>query len=184
VRQAKNFLCLVLLAAGVPMLYAGDEFLDTRFGRRNPYDRDDETNWVDWSRRERFAEVHRFARRLIAFRRGRPWLARAPWGGRAAWHLPDGPLGAGPAAEADPRAFACHLREGESGTGGEDLFIAANAAESGRTFDLPAGGGWRRAADTSLPSPRDAAEPGAEEPVPEPVLTVAPRSTVVLLRPG
>ena len=184
VRQAKNLLYLVLLAAGVPMLYAGDEFLDTRLGYHNPYDRDDESNWLDWSRRERFAEVHRFVRRLIAFRRARPWLARAPWGGRAAWHLPDGPSGAEPAAGADPRAFACHLSEGETATGGEELFLAVNAAGSERVFEPPAGGGWRRAVDTSLAAPRDAAEPGTEEPVAEPVLAVAPRSTAVLLRRG
>jgi len=181
VRQAKNLLCLVLLAAGVPMLYAGDEFLDTRLGYRNPYDRDDQTNWLDWSRRERFAEVHRFVRRLIAFRRARPWLARGPWDARAAWYAPDSPPGAEPGAQPDPRAFACHLREGEGG--GEELFIAANAAEAERRFDLPAGGRWRRAADTSLPPPRDAAESGGEAPVPAPAVAVAPRSVAVLYRP-
>ena len=31
-RQAKNFLCLLLLASGTPMLRAGDEFLHTQRG--------------------------------------------------------------------------------------------------------------------------------------------------------
>jgi len=205
VRQAKNLLALVLLAAGVPMVYAGDEFLDTRFGNSNPYNRDDETNWLDWSRRERFAEVHRFARALIAFRRARPWLAHAPWGSRATWHAPDGPPGPGGAADADPRAFACHLRAGDAGgeelflaasvhgggaagagagPGGEEIFLAANAAAAERRFDLPAGGGWGRALDTALAPPGDAADPAAEERMSAPVLAVAPRSVAVLRRPG
>lgn len=179
VRQAKNLLGLTLLAAGVPMLLAGDELLDTRSGNSNPYNQDNETSWLDWERRQRFAEVHRFTRRMIAFRRARPWLARAPWtGGRAAWHLPDGPRRDPAAAGSDPRAFACHLRE----PAGEEVFLAASSALDERWFDLPAGGGWRRAADTSLPAPRDAAEPGSEEPVPGPRLRLAPRSLAVLVR--
>ncbi len=180
VRQAKNLLGLTLLAAGVPMLLAGDEFLDTRSGNSNPYNQDNETSWLDWERRERFAEVHRFVRRMIAFRRARPWLARAPWtGGRAAWHLPDGPRHDPAASGPDPRAFACHLREP---AGGEELFLAASSAADERWFDLPPGGGWRRAVDTSLPAPRDAAEPGSEEPVAGPRLRLAPRSLAVLVR--
>jgi glycogen operon protein len=188
VRQAKNLLGLTLLAAGTPMLLAGDELLDTRFGNSNPYNQDNETSWLDWERRERFAEVHRFVRRMIAFRRARAWLARAPWaGGRAAWHLPDGPPHDPAAAGADPHAFACHLRESAGGVpgggpGGEELFLAASSAPGERWFDLPAGGGWRRAVDTSLPAPRDAAEPGSEEPVPGPRLRLAPRSLAVLVR--
>ena len=42
-RQAKNFFCLLMLANGVPMFAAGDEFLRTQRGNNNPYNQDNET---------------------------------------------------------------------------------------------------------------------------------------------
>ena len=55
-RQAKNFFCLLMLANGVPMFAAGDEFLQTQRGNNNPYNQDNETTWLDWSRMERHAD--------------------------------------------------------------------------------------------------------------------------------
>ena len=71
-RQAKNFFCLLLLANGVPMFAAGDEFLRTQRGNNNPYNQDNETSWLDWSCIERHADFHRFAKRMIAFRKAHP----------------------------------------------------------------------------------------------------------------
>ena len=42
-RQAKNICCLLMLANGIPMLTAGDEFLHTQGGNNNPYNQDNET---------------------------------------------------------------------------------------------------------------------------------------------
>ena len=50
-RQAKNLCCLLLLANGIPMLTAGDELLQTQGGNNNPYNQDNATTWLDWSRR-------------------------------------------------------------------------------------------------------------------------------------
>ena len=49
-RQAKNFCCLLMLANGMPMISAGDEFLHTQGGNNNPYNQDNETTWLDWDR--------------------------------------------------------------------------------------------------------------------------------------
>ena len=51
-RQAKNLCCLLLLANGIPMICAGDEFLHTQAGNNNPYNQDNETSWLDWARCE------------------------------------------------------------------------------------------------------------------------------------
>ena len=75
-RQAKNFFCLLMLANGVPMFAAGDEFLRTQRGNTNPYNQDNETSWLDWSCTERHADHHRFAKRMIAFRKSHPSLGR------------------------------------------------------------------------------------------------------------
>jgi glycogen operon protein len=71
-RQAKNFCALLMLANGTPMFCAGDEFLHTQGGNNNPYNQDNETTWVDWERAVRFADVHRFFREMIAFRKRHP----------------------------------------------------------------------------------------------------------------
>ena len=43
--------CSLMMSAGVPMIVAGDEFAQTQHGNNNPYNQDDETTWLDWSRR-------------------------------------------------------------------------------------------------------------------------------------
>jgi transposase InsO family protein len=45
-KQVKNFCCLLLLSNGIPMLRAGDEFLNTQFGNNNPYNQDNEIGWL------------------------------------------------------------------------------------------------------------------------------------------
>ena len=70
-RQVKNFFTLCLASAGTPMLLMGDEMRRTQAGNNNAYCRDDERVWVDWSLLEKHADIHRFARELIAFRQRR-----------------------------------------------------------------------------------------------------------------
>ncbi len=70
-RQVKNFLALTLLAVGTPMLLMGDEVRRTQRGNNNAYCLDDETTWFDWERVEKHADVHRFAKHLVAFRMAR-----------------------------------------------------------------------------------------------------------------
>ena len=47
-RSMRNLLASGLLATGVPMLNAGDEFGRTQGGNNNPYCQDNETTWFDW----------------------------------------------------------------------------------------------------------------------------------------
>ena len=88
-RQAKNFCCLLLLANGMPMFCAGDEFLHTQRGNNNPYNQDNEITWLDWARLDAYRDVHRFFRRMIALPQGppdarpQPVLARATCAGTA-----------------------------------------------------------------------------------------------------
>ena len=51
-QQAKNFCALLMLANGLPMIVAGDEFLNTQRGNNNPYNQDNEITWLDWARLE------------------------------------------------------------------------------------------------------------------------------------
>ena len=48
-RSTRNLLATTLLATGVPMLNAGDEFGRSQGGNNNPYCQDNETSWFDWA---------------------------------------------------------------------------------------------------------------------------------------
>jgi pullulanase/glycogen debranching enzyme len=70
-RQVKNFLALELMSAGTPMILMGDESRHTQRGNNNAYCQDSELSWIDWGQLERHADIYRFARMLIAYRRRR-----------------------------------------------------------------------------------------------------------------
>jgi glycogen operon protein len=177
-RQAKNFFCLLLLANGVPMFAAGDEFLQTQRGNNNPYNQDNEITWLDWSRKELHADHFRFAKRMIAFRKSHPTLGRASfWRDDVRWH------GVGPCVDLsfDSHSVAYCLLGGSQGD--SDLYVMINAYHEPLDFEIQetASGGWRRAIDTGLESPLDIPEPGEEPPVASLQYRVLPRSVVVLV---
>ncbi|MDT4331389.1 glycogen debranching protein GlgX [Methylomonas sp. MS20] len=67
-RQIKNFLALTLLSAGTPMLTMGDEVCRSQWGNNNAYCQDNELSWLDWSLRDKHADIHRFVKLLIELR--------------------------------------------------------------------------------------------------------------------
>jgi glycogen operon protein len=75
-RQKRNFLAILLLSEGVPMLCAGDEIGRTQRGNNNAYCQDNEISWVDWRLDRRRRELLDFTRRLIELRRRHPVLRR------------------------------------------------------------------------------------------------------------
>jgi glycogen operon protein len=179
-RQAKSLFCLLFLANGVPMFAAGDEFLQTQRGNNNPYNQDNETTWLDWSRKELHADHFRFAKRMIAFRKSHPSIGRARfWREDVRWY------GVGPSVDLsfNSHSVAYCLRGGSHHDG--DLYVMINAYHEPLDFEVqesPAGG-WRRAIDTGLDSPFDIALPGEEPPVASLRYRVLPRSVVVLKSP-
>ncbi len=67
-RQVLNLHATQLLAAGIPMLVAGDEFGRTQDGNNNAYCQDTPLSWVSWEVDERWAEVQRRTAALVALR--------------------------------------------------------------------------------------------------------------------
>jgi glycogen operon protein len=179
-RQAKNFLCLLLLANGTPMLHAGDEFFHTQGGNNNPYNQDNDTSWLDWRRLETHRDVFRFARLMIGFRKAHPSLSRSGfWREDVRWH------GVGPATDLshDSRSLAYHLSGASQGD--DDLYVMVNAYREPLEFVVQGGrpDEWRQVVDTSYESPDDIREPGKELPLTSMRYTLGPRSVVVLRRP-
>ena len=86
-RQIKNFCCVLMLAAGVPMLVAGDEFMNTQRGNDNPYNQDGEIVWLDWRRLDANPDIFRFFKNMIAFRKAHPSIGRNTfWNDDVRWH--------------------------------------------------------------------------------------------------
>jgi glycogen operon protein len=178
-RQVKNFCTLLFLANGTPMFRAGDEFLQTQGGNSNPYNQDNEATWLDWGRLQTHADIHRFFRRIIAFRKAHPSLSRSRfWREDVRWY------GVGPAVDLshDSHSLAFCLRGASQRDC--DLCVMINASGQDQTFTLQEGeaGQWRRIIDTSRESPDDFREPGQEVPLNSRAYVVGSRSVVVLVR--
>ncbi len=176
-RQAKNLVCLLLLANGVPMFAAGDEFLQTQRGNNNPYNQDNDTTWLDWSRKELHADHFRFVKRMIAFRKSHPSIGRARfWRDDVHWY------GVGPHVDLSHESHSVAYCLHGASEGDCDLYVMINAYHEPLDFEIqesPARS-WRRAIDTALESPDDIADPGKEPPVASLRYRVQPRSVVVL----
>ncbi len=184
-RQAKNFLAILMLSQGVPMILSGDEVLRTQRGNNNAYCQNNEISWFDWTLTKTNADMLRFTRLMIAFRKRHPCLrhsrfltgrrregARLPdvtWHG-VRLHEPqwDNP---------DSRVLAYTLGATES-----DVHVMINMSETSERMAAPAVDGrrWFLAVDTADDSPRDILEPREQRPVDSKTVRVRPRSVVVL----
>ena len=68
-RQIKNFLTILMVSQGVPMLLMGDEVGHTKHGNNNTYCHDNELNWFDWRLIRRNKTIYRFTQNIIRFRK-------------------------------------------------------------------------------------------------------------------
>jgi len=151
-RQAKNFMTILMLANGVPMLRAGDELLQSQGGNNNPYNQDNDTTWINWGLRERHGHFHRFVRALIAFRKRHPSICRSRyWREDVQWF---GAIGAIDMSS-DSRTFAYYLRGASADD--VDLYVILNMATTDVTAVVQVGhwSEWRRVIDTALEPPDD-----------------------------
>jgi isoamylase len=161
-RQVKNFLTVTMLSLGVPMILMGDEVRHTQRGNNNAYCQDNDTSWFDWALLAKHADVHRFARLLIARRlqrdleheRRRMSLNLFLRDAQRAWHgvklnQPDwGPWSRSLALSAEIRKEKLRFH------------LILNAYWEPLDFELPPGDdakghSWHRWIDTALDSPHD-----------------------------
>lgn len=75
-RQARNFIAILMLSQGVPMLLSGDEVLRSKQGNNNTYCQNNELSWSDWALVETNRSMFDFVRAMIALRRRHPTLTR------------------------------------------------------------------------------------------------------------
>jgi glycogen operon protein len=161
-RQVKNFLTIIMMSMGLPMILMGDEVRRTQRGNNNAYCHDNDTNWFDWTLLAKHADVHRFVTLLNARRtmrdveheRQRLSLTQLIGQANKAWHgvklgQPDW------SQHSHSVAFSGELRKERI-----LFYMILNAYWEPLHFELPpvpdgSDNPWRRWIDTALDSPLD-----------------------------
>jgi len=186
-RQVRNFASILMLSQGVPMFVAGDEVRRTQQGNNNGYCQDNELSWVDWTLVKEHADLYRFFKEMIAFRKAHPALHRPrffsgetnerglrdiEWHGcslyRPGWSDPDSQV----------LGFTLAGLDGDP-----DIHVMMNMYWEELPFEIPPvqGRQWYVKADTSRPAPGDIVAEGQEREVVEQNYHVGSRSVVVLI---
>ena len=177
-RQMKNFQLALMVSQGTPMFMMGDEYGRTTQGNNNTYGLDNAVTHFDWDALEEEREgYYRFFKSLIHFRRTCPLLGRREFMRRheMTWHEDNW--------ENPESCFLSFTLHGRS-KGWGDLYVAFNAHEywlENALPEPPAGGQWRRIADTNLPSPKDFDASGARTIDTPGVYRMAPYSAILLM---
>lgn len=68
-KQIKNALILLFMSAGTPMIYMGDEFLNSQKGNNNPYCIDSPITWLDWSALKKSKNIFELIKELASYRK-------------------------------------------------------------------------------------------------------------------
>ncbi len=164
-QRARNFVAVLMLSQGVPMLTAGDEVLRSQDGNNNAYCQDNDLSWLDWSFSPAAREMLRFTREMIALRKRHASLRRTRffdgdareqaeirWYGETLeapdWHDGDA-------------CVLCFTLAGRS-EAEPALHVMINMSGATKSLPLPvvAPLGWRRVADTTRDAPHDATPAG------------------------
>lgn len=181
-RQVRNFLVALFVSQGRPMMLMGDEVRRSQQGNNNAYCQDNETSWYDWDQMTHEADLLRFVRGILQYRKGSILFAdRNYWGetgsATVAWHgveldQPD----FGPSS----RTLAVELTHPDSSA---HLHIIFNAYWEPLDFalpPLPVDYRWHRLVDTALPAPGAFSDPPVTLVAGQERYHVAARSSVVL----
>jgi len=190
-QQIKNLLTLLFVSQGTPMMLYGDEFRRTALGNNNTVFQDNDLNWVNWEYAVTHADILRFARLIIAFRKGHQMVRRwrymteeeveTPVLRHISWH---GVKPGEPDFDAGSHFLAWVLEGFHTGSRSDgSIYIASNAYWEPLTVELPEveGNTWRRVVDTSLAVGEDIVPEDEATPLPGGTYVVQSRSTIVLV---
>ena len=188
-QQIKNFVAILFLSQGVPMIVAGDEARRTQNGNNNAYCQDNEISWFDWHLVEKNADIFRFFKRIIEFRKCHcnPTLRRRHFfSGEVnergltdiTWHSTK--LFSPDWNDLSSRVIAFTMGGFD---GNADIHVMLNMYWEELYFEIPCiqGREWYKVIDTAESSPMDIVESGKETLVAGDICLVKPRSVVVLI---
>jgi len=184
----KNVFAILLLSQGVPMLNAGDEFLNSQQGNNNVYCQDNDLSWLDWAMVEKNSDIFNFVKSMISLRKRHDSLMRRRfltgqindergipdirWYGIDGEHEPFW-------FDVDARVLIFTLAGIELDE--SDLHIVMNMDDGDISIDLPLMQNkyWCLAVDTSLLFPIDNINPKVQESIIDKSYTVTAKSIVV-----
>ncbi|MBF0456296.1 MAG: glycogen debranching protein GlgX [Nitrospirae bacterium] len=162
-RQMKNLAAILLFSHGVPMILGGDEMGRSQQGNNNAYCQDNEISWVDWKLTEKNADLVRFFRLFIRFRKKQSLLKRETFQengmGSVTWH---GVKLDEPDLDVHSRTLAM-LQSGAPDD--SDVYLIMNSFYEQLRFELPVlphYKKWYRVVDTNLAPPHDIEDVGEE----------------------
>ncbi|MEM6868190.1 MAG: glycogen debranching protein GlgX [Cyanobacteria bacterium P01_C01_bin.121] len=185
-RQIKNFLTILFVSQGTPMILMGDEIRRTQRGNNNAYCQDNSLSWFDWAQVEQQFDLWCFLRRLVDFTQNleifrqedRLQVAYTSLEPHISWH---GIKLGQPDWQPLSRSLAFSLRHPQAG---EYLHVMLNAYWETLEFELPhlgTGEQWHRVVNTALALPEAICEIGFSEPHEQTTYQVEARSCVVLI---
>ncbi len=73
-RQVRNALTILLLSAGTPEIFMGDEFGNSQKGNNNPYCIDSPVTWLDWKDAGKNPEIMEHLKAMTELRKANPIL--------------------------------------------------------------------------------------------------------------
>ena len=200
-RQMKNFLSILLLSQGVPMLLMGDEIGQSKGGNNNSYCHDDEINYFDWGALRANAALLRFTQHLILFRQAHPVLRRRSY----LKHQPADALNGSQFCESisfhgrepwqpdwsdESRQLAvmlCGSSAGDDDAAPDILYLILNAHWETASFALPRLPQrltWHVAVNTGMSPPQDSHPPGQEIQLEDQDTMIVGARSVILLTAG
>jgi isoamylase len=194
-RQMKNAVAMLMVSQGIPMILMGDEMARSQQGNNNAYCHDNALSWMDWTLLKSNADLWRFFKHCIAFRkahvslRNRTHLRNQDYVGSGypdiSWH---GVRAWQPDWSGASRILAfmlCGKHANNGKTPDDYIYVTMNMHWESHPFDLPVlpqGLQWHVFANTMALPPEDIWEPG-NEPLLEDQrqFPVGPRSVVILV---
>jgi isoamylase len=190
-QQIKNFLTILFLSQGTPMLLYGDEMRRSADGNNNVVFQDNRLNWINWEDLNRHADIFRFTKLIIAFRKRHQIIRRwrymtgdedeTPILRNITWH---GVKPGQPDFSDGSRFIAWVLEAFQTEQRGDvPIYVACNAFWEPLMVELPPVDDkrWYRVADTSLPPGEDIVPDEEAFFLPEITYEVRPRSSIVLV---
>lgn len=162
-KRIKNFITMLMLSAGVPMITSGDEVGKSYQGNNNVYCQNNELAWFDWDLLETNKDLFNFFKEIIAFRKNNSYLTRRHFfrsettnnkGLKAlAWHGVQLNKPGWDTWYAKALAFTMGAIEVDD----QDIHVMMNMDNQPLNFELPIVEGyqWYRFVDTHLSAPYD-----------------------------
>lgn len=186
-QQARNFIAILLLSQGLPMILSGDEVLRSQQGNNNAWCQNNESGWFDWALVDTQRDMFEFTKAMIALRKRHTSLKRRVFYDQqqiTPGELPPMQWHGVALAEpewADPVSRVLRFTLAAQQQDEAHLHVVLNMSEAAHLLELPSlpGTRWHLAVDTAAPGGRNCYPPERQPAVKRMRCRAPPRSVLV-----